>query len=175
MKAYKFKIKPSAKVESILISWLATCCELYNAALQERRDAYRINHISISYEDQTGQLPEIKQEREDFNLVHSQVLQNVLKRVKFAFDNFFRRVKEKKGKAGFPRFRSQSRYHRMPLHIRVYRCSRCHLVIDRDHNAALNIKEQKGRTVPSRRRRVAVVKESRTYRATDPESPPITR
>jgi len=65
--------------------------------------------------------------------------------------------------------------HRMPLEIRIYRCSNCGLIIDRDHNAAINIKERKGRIVLSQRRRVAVVKEARTYRATDPESPTITR
>jgi len=110
MKACKYKIKPSAKVEAIFISWLTILCELYNAALQERRDAYRINGISISRNDQDRQLPEIKKEREDVARIHSQVLQETLKRVQRAFENFFRRVKEKKEKAGFPRFRSQFRY-----------------------------------------------------------------
>jgi hypothetical protein len=41
MKAYKYKIKPSAKVEAIFVAHLTVLCELYNAALQERRDAYR--------------------------------------------------------------------------------------------------------------------------------------
>ncbi len=109
MKAYKYKLKPSAKVEAIFIAWLATLCELYNAALQERRDAYHIGHTSIGFEDQANQLPEIKKEREDLARIHSQVIQNVLKRVKFAFDNFFRRVKEGQ-KPGHPRFRGPSRY-----------------------------------------------------------------
>ncbi len=52
MKAYKYKLKPSAKVEAIFIAWLATLCELYNAALQERRDVYHIGHTSIGFEDQ---------------------------------------------------------------------------------------------------------------------------
>jgi len=109
MKAYKYKLKPSAKVIVIFESWLAVLCELYNAALQERRDAYRINHLSISRFDQDKQLPDIKKDRPDLARVHSQVVQNVLKRVAFAFDNFFRRVKEGQ-KPGFPRFRSRPRY-----------------------------------------------------------------
>jgi len=109
MKAYKYKLKPSAKIVAIFESWLALLCELYNAALQERRDAYRINHLSINYLAQANQLPEIKAERPDLAKVHSQVIQNVLKRVEFAFDNFFRRVKENQ-KLGYPRFRSRSRY-----------------------------------------------------------------
>lgn len=54
---------------------------------------------------------------------------------------------------------------RMPLSVRVYRCGNCGLIIDRDHNSSLNIEERKGRIVPSGRRRVAVVKEPRTYRS----------
>jgi len=109
MKAYKYKLKPSAKIIAIFESWLALSCELYNAALQERRDAYRINHLSINYKAQANQLPEIKKDRPEFARMHSQVIQNVLKRVEFAFENFFRRVKEGQ-RAGFPRFRSRSRY-----------------------------------------------------------------
>src|SRR5262245_16032176 len=109
MKAYKYKLKPSAKIAAIFESWLAVLCELYNATVQERRDAYQINHISISRFDQDKQLPGIKTDRPDLARVHSQVIQDVLKRVDFAFDNFFRRVKEGQ-KPGFPRFRSLSRY-----------------------------------------------------------------
>jgi putative transposase len=109
MKAYKYKLKPSAKIIAIFESWLTILCELYNAALQERRDAYKINHLSIDYPAQAKQLPEIKAERGDLARIHSQVAQNVLKRVAFAFDNFFRRVKEGQ-RSGYPRFRSRSRY-----------------------------------------------------------------
>ena len=42
-------------------------------------------------------------------MVHSQVLQDVLKRLDKAFDAFFRRIREGQ-KAGYPRFRSRSRY-----------------------------------------------------------------
>jgi putative transposase len=66
MKAYRYKLKPSAKVITIFESWLALLCELYNAALQERRDAYRINHLSINYKAQANQLPEIKKDRPEF-------------------------------------------------------------------------------------------------------------
>jgi putative transposase len=110
MKAYKYKLKPSAKIISVFESWLTLLCELYNAALQERRDAHQINHLSINYAAQANQLPDIKNDRLDLARIHSQVIQNVLKRVEFAFENFFRRVKEGQ-KPGFPRFRSGFRYH----------------------------------------------------------------
>ena len=109
MKSYKYKLKPSAKIIAIFEAWLAICCELYNAAVQERRDAYRIACKSVGFVEQCAELPEVKAERQDVARVHSQVLQNVLRRVALAFDNFFRRVKECH-KPGYPRFGSRSRY-----------------------------------------------------------------
>lgn len=110
MKAYKYKLKPSAKVIAIFDLWLGLLCELYNAAIWERRGAYRINGVCVGKKEQSAQLPDIKKERDDLARVHSQVIQETLKRVDLAFKNFFRRVKEKKEKAGFPRFRSHRRY-----------------------------------------------------------------
>ena len=109
MKAYRYKLKPSAKIIAIFESWLTLLCELYNAGLQERRDAYRINHLSISYKAQANQLPEIKKDRPEFAQIHSQVIQDALRRLDSAFDGFFRRVKEGQ-KPGYPRFRSSFRY-----------------------------------------------------------------
>ena len=109
MRAYKYRLKTSAKIIAIFESWLVLLCELYNAAIEERRDAYRINHLSINYKAQANQLPEIKKLRPEFARIHSQVIQDSLKRVESAFDGFFRRVKEGR-KPGYPRFRSSFRY-----------------------------------------------------------------
>src|SRR5215510_290667 len=109
VKAYKFKLKTNAKFLTGCSATLDTCRELYNAALQERRDAYRINGLSINYHAQALQHPQIKQVRSDVGEVHSQVLQDTLRRVEKAFDGFFRRVKNGE-KPGYPRFKSASRF-----------------------------------------------------------------
>src|SRR6266566_5173540 len=108
-KAFKYRLSPTKKQEAILIWTLDKCRELYNAALQERKDAYRMAGKSITYYDQANQLPEIKQIRPEYNDIHSQVLQDVLRRVKKAFDNFFRRVKQGED-PGYPRFQGRNRY-----------------------------------------------------------------
>lgn len=108
-KAYKYRIYPSKAQQRSLTQTLGLCCELYNAALQERREAYKVSKTSINYHAQAIQLPEIKAVREDVRGIHSQVLQDVLKRLDKAFAAFFRRTKGGE-KAGFPRFRSRSRY-----------------------------------------------------------------
>ncbi len=65
----------------------------------------KINHYS-----QANQLAEIKESNPEFKQVHSQVLQDVLKRLDNAFANFYRRVKA--GEApGYPRFKGRNRFH----------------------------------------------------------------
>src|SRR5215204_5456942 len=94
-KRYKFRIYPSRAQTLVLENTLELCRELYNAALKERRDAWNLNEISISCFDQIKQLSEIKKIREDLKTVHSQILQDVLKRCEKSFDGFFRRAKLK--------------------------------------------------------------------------------
>jgi putative transposase len=108
-KTYKYRLYPSKAQVSRMNKTLALCCELYNAGLQERRDAFKLERKSIGYIEQANQLPEIKESRPELYDIHSQVLQDVLRRLDKAFQAFFRRVKSGE-KAGFPRFRSRSRY-----------------------------------------------------------------
>lgn len=110
MKAFKYKLKPSRRVAARLDATLDVCRELYNAALQERRAAYQQAKTSLNYYDQASQLSEIRDLREDVAGVHSQVLQDVLKRLDKAYKAFFTRVKKGAGKVGFPRFKGRNRY-----------------------------------------------------------------
>lgn len=109
MKAFKFRLRPTETQRIELQRSLDTCRELYNAALQEKRDAYQKQGISRSCSKQQAELTEIKQLRPEVALVYAQVLQNVLKRLHLAFDGFFRRVKNGM-KPGFPRFKGKDRY-----------------------------------------------------------------
>lgn len=88
---------------------LTICRELYNAALQERRDAWRINHISLNYHTQRAQLPDIKTIRKDVEALYSQVPQDVLRRLSQTFDAFFRRCQAGET-PGYPRFKNASQY-----------------------------------------------------------------
>src|SRR5215471_15188209 len=109
-KTYQFRLYPTHKQEQTLARWLVLCCGVYNAALDERKSAYRMAGVSLSYEDQCAELPGCKQVRPDLAEVPSQVLQDVVKRVDLAFQAFFGRVEEGM-KPGFPRFKSRFRYH----------------------------------------------------------------
>ncbi len=110
MKAFRYKIRrPGKTVLSKFEQTLYLCCELYNAALQERRDAWKLNRISLSYLDQANQLSDIKLLRGDLNATYSQVLQDVLRRLDKTFKDFFLRIKNG-AKTGFPRFKNQNRF-----------------------------------------------------------------
>src|SRR5437667_1841783 len=108
-KSYKYRIYPTKKQVRLLNEQLSLCAELYNAALQERRDAYKLCGKSISFTQQSAQLPDIKAIRPEYEAIYSQVLQDVLHRVNKAFEAFFRRVQAGQ-QPGYPRFRSRFRY-----------------------------------------------------------------
>jgi putative transposase len=108
-KMYRYRLYPTKKQETILNQQLALCCDLYNAALQERRDAYRMCGKRISFTQQSAQLPEIKAIRPEYETIYSQVLQEVLHRVDKAFKAFFRRCQAGQT-PGHPRFKPLQRY-----------------------------------------------------------------
>ena len=108
--AFKYRIYPTKEQEKTLFWTLARCRELYNAALSERKDAYKYEHKSITYRMQADDLPEIKGIiREEYQNIHSQVLQEALKRLDKAFAAFFRRVQNGE-EPGYPRFQGRNRY-----------------------------------------------------------------
>ena len=85
-KAFKYRLYPTKKQEQILIQTLTTCRFLYNNALAQRIKTYKNTQKSVTYYDQTNEL--IKQKNDYQKQVHSQVLQESLKRLDSSFSNF---------------------------------------------------------------------------------------
>jgi putative transposase len=74
------------------------------------KEAWRMAVKSISYYEQKRDLVEIKESiRPEYQDIASHVLQDVILRVKRAYDNYFRRVKNGE-KPGYPRFQGRNRY-----------------------------------------------------------------
>jgi putative transposase len=128
-KAFKYRLYPTKETEQKLTWTLTRCRELYNAGLTERRDAYnfhvrqhpnyydeetrkeRTSELTVTYATQQNDLPEIKAElREEYQEIAAHVLQDVLRRLDKAFQNFFRRVREHAQEPGYPRFKGKNRY-----------------------------------------------------------------
>ena len=116
---YKFRIYPNKTQRKTIGDMLYLSRKLYNAMLEQRRMAYQLNkdyykNLKVSYNIQTIELSELKEEFPEYKNIFSQVLHNVADRLDKAYDNFFIRVREKKNgkkiKAGFPRFKSKDHY-----------------------------------------------------------------
>ncbi len=108
-RTFKYRLYPTHEQEHSLRQTLFLCKEFYNAALMERKEAYRMCGVSMNYHHQSADLPECKEVYPELFTVHSQVLQNVLRRVDLAYTAFFRRV-ELGIKPGHPRYHKSGRY-----------------------------------------------------------------
>ena len=108
-RTYRYRLYPTRAQGVALNTQVDEACRLYNAALDERRSAWRMNGISLGYYDQANQLKEIRAAG-DVGVTNFSACQDVLRRVNKTFVAFFRRVKAGEKAPGYPRFRSRLRY-----------------------------------------------------------------
>ena len=108
-RAYTFRMRPTARQHVALAACVEGHRELYNAALQERRDAWRVSRTRIGYGDQSAQLKDIRRERPDVAVWSFSSQQATLRRLNRAFDGFFRRVRAH-ARPGYPRFKGKARF-----------------------------------------------------------------
>ncbi|MCG2737010.1 MAG: zinc ribbon domain-containing protein [Candidatus Methanoperedenaceae archaeon] len=164
-KTYQFRAYPNKNSEVNSIRTLSTCRYLYNDSLAERKRQAELNRLKkifdvfpwgkpewINYYDQANCLSGSKTDFQ--NEVHSQVLQNVLKRVDRSFKNFTKSKAECAGKiVEFvnPSGTSQTCIcgFSVPkdLSVRVHICPSCGLVMGRDQVSAILIENRPGCTV----------------------------
>jgi putative transposase len=108
-RSYKYRLYPSKAQSVVLTEMLGAFCDLYNAALQQRIEAYRRQHKTLRYIDQANELKAVRAVDERLAQFSYSAAQQVLRRLDKAFMAFFRRLKTK-AKPGFPRFRAKSRF-----------------------------------------------------------------
>lgn len=107
--SFKHRLYPNRVQTDALTGMLGAFCDLYNAALQQRIEAYRRRGISLRYGDQASELKAARAEDERLAGFSFSAEQQVLRRLDKAFAAFFRRLKIT-AKAGFPRYRPKSRF-----------------------------------------------------------------
>lgn len=108
-RSYKYRLYPNRTQVAGLEAMLGSFCDLYNAALQQRIEAYRRQGKTLRYVDQAGELKAIRAVDERLAGYSFSAEQQVLRRLDKAFKAFFRRLTGKR-KAGFPRFRTKSMF-----------------------------------------------------------------
>ena len=109
IRTFRYPLYPTESQAATLVAWIEASRQLYNAALQERRDAWDKNRVSISRFDQGQSLTEIRDFDPVYRAVPSVVSDEVLQRVDRSFQAFFGRC-ARGSKPGFPRFKSASGY-----------------------------------------------------------------
>lgn len=110
-RTFRYRLSPTRRQQTALTEMLVDHCTLYNAALQERRDAWKASKTSIGYAAQCKQLTAIRRADEQYARWSATSEQQTLRRLNVAFAAFYRRAKKGLGKrAGYPRFKSRYRF-----------------------------------------------------------------
>lgn len=107
LRTYRLRLYPSRKQKSKLLKNFDICKEVYNTLISESKELQTTKKFDFN-----SIVKDIKITcNKYYSQVYSQVLQNVSDRASKAFDNFFRRLKERKSgkkvKAGYPRYKSR--------------------------------------------------------------------
>lgn len=123
--AYQYRLRATKQQASEIDRWLSMLCAQYNYLLADRFNWYEQNRCPINacplvchlpelrdnpdYYSQKKTLPNLKKTHPHYGEIYSQVLQDVVKRVKATFDRFLSGDSNRK-RSGRPRFKSRERY-----------------------------------------------------------------
>ena len=113
MKTYQHRAYTSKAGYERIAEVLRESAQLYNAALEEWRWAYRAD-VSVSLYSQYRELTAVRASDEFWGSISIQVARGVLRRAERARQAFYRRVKAGE-KPGYPRFKSSRRWHTIEL------------------------------------------------------------
>lgn len=101
LKAIKIRIYPSAEQVDFINKQLGCCRFVYNNCLAFRKDSYQNEHVSVSSSSAVKHITVLKKDNEWLKDVHSKVLQQSVRDMNQAYDNFFKLHR------GFPKFKSK--------------------------------------------------------------------
>ena len=101
LKAIKICIYQTVEQVDFINKQLGCCRFVYNNCLAFRKDSYQNEHISVSSSSAVKHITVLKKDNEWLKNVHSKVLQQSVRDMNQAYDNFFKLHK------GFPKFKSK--------------------------------------------------------------------
>ena len=106
-KAFKFRLYPNKKQEEQLAKTFGCTRFVYNYYLAKRIELYKLEQKSMNYNACSADLTNLKKEKEWLKEIDKFALQNSLKDLDKAYQNFFREVKKGNKEQGFPKFKSK--------------------------------------------------------------------
>ena len=105
LKTIKIRIYPTPE-QSVFINKQLGCCRfVYNSCLAYRKDSYEADKTSISSSQSINYIVSLKSQYDWLKEVHSKVLQQSVRDMNKAYDNFF------KFHTGYPKFKSKKDNH----------------------------------------------------------------
>jgi putative transposase len=102
LKAFKYRIHPTAEQAELINKHIGSCRFVYNLALETKQIAYAGHRVNLSCFDLIKQLPDLKEQCEWLNEINSQSLQQSITHLDNAFTRFF------KGQGDFPKFKKKT-------------------------------------------------------------------
>ncbi len=109
VRSFKYRLYPTVEQERVLGETLEGLRSLYNAGLQQRREAYSRQGETLSRYDQIRDLTGIRDVCPELRMIPAQVMYGPLNQLDLAFRAFFRRVKAGQT-PGFPRFKGRGQF-----------------------------------------------------------------
>ena len=109
-KAFKYRLYPSKKQEIQLAKTFGSCRYVFNHYLAERIALYNNSQQTVGYNACSADLTLLKNQLPWLKEIDKFALQNSLKDLDRAYQNFFREVKKGNKEQGFPKFKSKHDY-----------------------------------------------------------------
>ena len=107
LRAYKYRLYPNKKQQELINKTIGCCRFVYNYYLNKKIELYKVEQKSMTYNACANDLKLLKKEKEWLKEVDSISLQQSLKDLDVAYQNFFRRIKNGDKQVGFPKFKSK--------------------------------------------------------------------
>jgi len=112
LKAFKFRLYPNKEQTTSINKHLGSNRFVYNHFLAKRIEMYKDNKQTLTYNQCANSLPQLKKEFEWLKEIDSISLQQTLKNLDLAYQNFFREIKKCNSNQGFPKFKSKKDNHK---------------------------------------------------------------
>ena len=103
-RTFKYRLYPTTDQAGVLDRWLWLCRRLYNACLEQRIAAYKMQRKSLSKFEQKRELVDLKAGCPEFREIGSHVLYDVVYRIDASMRRFFKEHR------GYPKFQGRERY-----------------------------------------------------------------
>jgi putative transposase len=108
-KSFVYRLYPNKEQSESLGSLLDVARHIYNAALYERKEAYKMQGVSLNYYSQANELKDLRKELPEVAQLNFSATQDILRRLDKSYKAFFHRVKSGE-KAGYPRFKGRNQF-----------------------------------------------------------------